>query len=437
MAVKSVTLALVAAALALGTTDAVAGTAVTETRLQFNKFGSDEVSTLRFVADTGEANRLTIGLLDDRMVFSDSAAPIRTAGVGCRAGAGATVECDRPDTNPSSILLGDGSDQAVIDVAGLRSLGEANFGGKPALTVHGGAGADVLIGAKSSERVGTMLDGGADGDTVLGSDRDDVLIGGAGTDVVNAGADDDLIIDSIPTTRSDVPPFFLPTAVAVPDTPDRDVYNGGPGNDRVVYAGRVTAVRITIGQGGNEDRLAGIESAVGGSGNDRLVGDGGSNFLHGGPGADRLVGGAGRDGFDAGGDRSTDTIACGRGSDFVGGTGVQDFVGADCEHVNLDDDFEVGMVGGPRRRGRTVRVKLAYTLRPSGAEPNVPRPLPVRIYRGRRLLGTGSRPRPNRENRLGDWTSVIMLNRAGRKLAKPGATVVLRYGTVGFKTNVR
>lgn len=384
---------------------------------------ANPVTTVRFSADPGELNQLTVGLFDDRVVFGDSAAPIRTTGSGCRAEAGSTAGCERP-SEPLDVRLGDGDDRAVIDSGGLSAIDDSSRLGL-AIDLQGEAGADTLIGAKTSHDAGATLDGGADGDSLVGSDAADLSIGGTGADTVVGGAGDDVIVDSSGDPER-----------SAMDTTDRDSYDGGPGNDTVVYAGRGAPMRVTLGEGGTEDRLVSIESLQSGRGNDVLVGNGGSNTLIGGRGADRLVGRAGNDGLDAGSDRTPDVLRCGRGRDAVWGTRIRDLVSTDCERVDLGGSpFEdVSMLGGPRRRGRTVRVRLSYFLQ---GDLRVPRPRAVRLFRGKRLLGTGSRPPRNRESASREGTSVVRLNRAGRRLASRGSFITLRYGRVGLRTKVR
>ena len=105
--------------------------------------------------------------------------------------------------------------------------------------------------------------------------------------------------------------------------------------DTVDYARRRKALRIDLGRRTSsvEDRIRGMESIVGGRGDDRLAGDADDNFLEGGPGDDVLHGRAGQDiplggrgddrayGDDGSdvvwGDEGRDRLFGGRGTDFV------------------------------------------------------------------------------------------------------------------------
>lgn len=116
---------------------------------------------------------------------------------------------------------------------------------------------------------GTLRD-----DLLLGFDKDDEIRGGAGSDSVEAGAGDDLVI-------------------------------GGAGNDR-----------IEAGEG--------TDSVDGGSGRDRIAGGGGRDDIDGGKGADLIEGGGARD-FILGGD-DADEIRGDGGGDLVGGGAGDDAI---------------------------------------------------------------------------------------------------------------
>jgi hypothetical protein len=80
------------------------------------------------------------------------------------------------------------------------------------------------------------------------------------------------------------------------------------------------------GEAGEGDTVgADVESAIGGSGNDRLVGNAADNYLTGGAGNDNIVAGPGSDRVDAGPgddvidtrDGTYDSVECGPGNDVV------------------------------------------------------------------------------------------------------------------------
>jgi Ca2+-binding RTX toxin-like protein len=147
---------------------------------------------------------------------------------------------------------------------------------------------NLATGTASGTQIGTdtltgieALVGGAGNDTLIGDANANTLTGGAGNDVLAGGAGNDLL-------------------------------NGGTGTDTADYSGASAAVSANLTTGtasGSDigtDTLTGIESVVGGAGNDALTGDAGANTLFGGAGNDVLIGGAG-----------DDTLSGGAGSDTV------------------------------------------------------------------------------------------------------------------------
>jgi uncharacterized delta-60 repeat protein len=107
-----------------------------------------------------------------------------------------------------------------------------------------------------------------------------------------------------------------------------DIFNGGNNRDTVTYAGRTSALILSIdnsandGQTGEFDNIStDIETVIGGNGNDRITGSDATNALYGGPGNDVLIGKAGNDLL--GGQDGNDTMDGGVGSDgFFGNTGI-------------------------------------------------------------------------------------------------------------------
>jgi serralysin len=84
-----------------------------------------------------------------------------------------------------------------------------------------------------------------------------------------------------------------------------DTLNGGFGNDTALFSGPIGAtvdLRLTRSQntGYGYDILHGIETLMGGAGDDRFIGDAAANFLSGSGGNDILQGGGGNDTLDGG-----------------------------------------------------------------------------------------------------------------------------------------
>ena len=112
----------------------------------------------------------------------------------------------------------------------------------------------------------------------------------------------------------------------------RDDISGGDGSDTADFRDRTGGVTITAndqaddGEAGEGDNVhADVESATGGSGNDRIVAGPNSAYLYGGAGNDSIVGGAGEqriegnegdDTIDSR-DGAFDSIDCGPGNDAV------------------------------------------------------------------------------------------------------------------------
>lgn len=148
-------------------------------------------------------------------------------------------------------------------------------------TIEGERGNDAVHGGRGSDEV----DGGGDRDEVFGDSGNDTLRGGRGNrDEVDGGPGDDEVGGG--------PGAFDSLIGGV----GRDRIDGGAGNhDIVSYRGAGGPVAVDLGlgvvTGAEQERLTGIEDAVGGSGEDVLLGsDTTSNRLDGGPGDDRLLG---------------------------------------------------------------------------------------------------------------------------------------------------
>jgi Ca2+-binding RTX toxin-like protein len=127
---------------------------------------------------------------------------------------------------------------------------------------------------------------GADGrDQLLGGSGNDELYAGAGDDIVDGGTGDDLIIGG--------------------DGAGNDKYTGGAGTDTVKYSSATAGITVNLTTGRAKstsadsgigvDKLASIESVIGGNFADNLTGSALNNTLEGGGGNDFLFGGLGKD----------------------------------------------------------------------------------------------------------------------------------------------
>lgn len=149
-------------------------------------------------------------------------------------------------------------------------------------TITGDAGAEELKGTRGRD----VIQGGGGNDVILGRGGRDVICGGKGNDALSGGGDADRLFGD----------------------GDLDVLDGGPGNDYLSgEKGRDVAsflsarrpLRVDLGpgraRGQGVDVLEGIESAVGGKGDDVIRGTRRVNLLAGGVGDDRLFGHGGND----------------------------------------------------------------------------------------------------------------------------------------------
>ena len=260
--------------------------------------------TISFTAASGEANHLDVSKSDGAIRLHDTGVSSMTAGAGCVPSGAQRVDCAAPGLAAVSIDLGDGND---------RLSGEVLV----PFSVYGGLGNDQIeLGA-----------------------GDDAVDAGPGNDAIDSGWGDD----------------------AIDGGTGADAISGGYGDDDVVYAGRTSAVAVSLddlandgapGEGDNV-RLS-VDDVVGGSGDDTLTGDSGSNELLGGAGDDTLSGDGGDDTLDGGSgtdaynggsgadgirarDGVVEALACGSEADLAEAD-PGDLAGSDCEVVSSDGE---------------------------------------------------------------------------------------------------
>ena len=194
------------------------------------------------------------------------------------------------------------------------------------IVVSLGPGNDSFDGSESSLRCNVPLEiyGGADADVLQGGSKNDVLNGGDGNDeiemassvdgadVVNGGADDDLVTYA---KRSKDVAVHLCVATSPLGCP----------------AGECTCAAES-GEANERDTLINCEDADGGGGNDTLIGSAEANVLSGKDGNDRLEGLGGADQLY--GDAGDDTLLGGLDADLLlGGSGKNDIDGGDGDDI--------------------------------------------------------------------------------------------------------
>jgi Ca2+-binding RTX toxin-like protein len=190
--------------------------------------------------------------------------------------------------------------------------------------ISGGSGSDILIAGDGNDTVhgdadNDTLDGGAGNDHLFGGTGNDVVTAGGGNDLLQGGDGNDVLSDGMgsDTVQGDAGDDHV---VAAADAGD-DVYDGGAGRDTLDYSTATSSVAVDLGAGtaeGSEtghDAIAGFETIIGGSGDDRLSAGSTSVVMHGGAGNDALEGGAGSDAISDG--TGSDTVSAGGGDDHV------------------------------------------------------------------------------------------------------------------------
>ena len=209
------------------------------------------------------------------------------------------------------------------------------FGGLGNDTIRTGDDADTIFGDDGND----SIDAGVDADLVYGGAGNDTIIGSEGADTIFGEAGDDLIYGGLDNTIVD--PLDLPDAIDLRPLNNRDLIDGGAGNDTIHGGDDNDTV---FGGIGDDLLFGGVDNDLldGGDGNDALNGDQGDDRLQGGGGNDTLTGGTGNDTMFGGDDRDDFVLdPATSGSDVVfGGEG--------------GDDFDRLILSGPRDRWRVV-----------------------------------------------------------------------------------
>jgi Ca2+-binding RTX toxin-like protein len=255
-----------------------------------------------------------------------------------------------PAGSPTVRIVGSaGSDNIVSGAAGLNlnaieAVGDADvlIVGLPTVIVGGEAGNDVLSvagGSGTGAPSTASLDGGPDGDLLIGAAGGNSFTGGLGPDTIDYSSATQLVEANMVTGVVMHAASQLDQIAGIENltgSPDgdtiigddvdndlrggdgadtlvggggNDAVDGGGGNDTVDFSSSLAGVLAnlvggsTVGQG--IDTLASIENLIGSAFADQLVGDNGANVLEGGPGDDRLEGLGGDDTLDGGSDVDT------------------------------------------------------------------------------------------------------------------------------------
>ena len=202
------------------------------------------------------------------------------------------------------LLLGDAGDNLILGGAGDDELG-GRFGED---TLEGGAGADTLDGGGNIDTASYRLSAQPvtvqlfSGVATGGDAEGDVLIK---IDNLIGSAGGDVLAGNFSSNK-------------IEGGAGADTLNGGSGVDTLSYRSDVMGVTVSLADqtasGGDAtgDSFTAFENIEGGAGGDSLTGDAGNNVLWGMEGADTLVGGEG-----------IDTLEGGAGADvLIGSSGL-------------------------------------------------------------------------------------------------------------------
>ena len=138
-------------------------------------------STTIVLAAGSAQNTIHIWLTPDGYSYViDSAVPLEVGGTICQNAPGNPNEliCEAPPIAGFIVDGGSHDDRVVVS----REV-------QVPVTLHGGAGRDVLVGGSGAD----MIVGGPGNDILGGRGGDDVIYGGPGRDVLKGGAGDDVL----------------------------------------------------------------------------------------------------------------------------------------------------------------------------------------------------------------------------------------------------
>lgn len=307
---------------------------------------------------------ITSGSGNDVLV-GNATANLIDGGFGADAidgGAGTDTVSYRTSSEGVSIALdgraGTGGDAAGDTLVNIERLLGSDFddtftGNDGSNRLQGGLGDDVMLGGGGVDRLigdegNDTLSGGAGDDTVTGEDGDDVLNGNEGDDDVRGGAGNDTL------SGGDGRDFLSGNEGndTINGGLDRDRILGGDGDD-IIFGDQ--DIDVINGQGGNDtiNGGEGFDDLYGDEGDDILDGREGDDELYGGLGNDQLFGGSGVDRMR--GNEGNDIMRGELGNDFLrGGEGNDELYGDDDDDrlfTDAGDDVAYGGAGDDRLRG--------------------------------------------------------------------------------------
>ena len=189
------------------------------------------------------------------------------------------IEHTQTGPSPSEILVTD----VFYDVP-FTDPGDGTDGDD---TLDGGDGDDTIIGGGGDD---TIIGGGGD-DSITGGDGNDDVDGGDGDDTIDTSGGGDIPLpDRGFPGYTDTTPSIPPVAADGDPLDDRDMVDGGEGNDVILTGDDNDIIDGGLGDdtidGGLDDDLI-----DGGDDDDRIIGGEGSDEIEGGAGNDTIFGG--------------------------------------------------------------------------------------------------------------------------------------------------
>ena len=238
-----------------------------------------------------------------------------------------TVQDLRPGSPEGTDTL-DGIELLVFNDGDISLPLDANLG----QTLNGSQFDDIIVGDSGNDLIDGLagndrLTGDDGNDTILGRNGNDVLYGDSGNDSLDGGAGDDHIYAG---NGADVV-FGGLGADTIESGQGPDTVHGDDGNDVIRDGNGANELYGDVGEdyieavgslhgGLGQDSLIGSGELWGDEGNDYLDGRGAGDTLHGGDGADLLYGSWGGSGL-LYGDDGNDTIGAGDNATAYGGVG--------------------------------------------------------------------------------------------------------------------
>ena len=297
-------------------------------------------STLRYVADPGEANDVFIDFAPSAgagVDVTDSGATI-AAGAGCATLTLHKVRCDVSSGDPVNASLGDGND--ILSISPFFDSGGGRLSGEDG---------DDLIRGNDVAGTNEILLGGSGDDALFGRGGSEFLNGGPGADDLSGGTSCEALTAGICATDTDTVSYEGRTK-RVHATADGNAADDGQRREHDTIAADVERI---IGGAGN-DFLGGTTTNVGfadlipGLSGMQLEGRAGNDFLRGGRAPDRLDGGPGDDALRGKGGRDY-LLSGGRGNDRIDGGPGRDRLHGNRGHDHLlaEDGQPDHVNGGP------------------------------------------------------------------------------------------